>query len=368
MRIAQVSPLYESVPPATYGGTERVVSYLSEELVRQGHEVTVFASGDSRTAARLVPVCPKSLRLAEGCVDQLAHHILMLELVAREAHLFDLVHFHIDYLHFPLSRRLSLPRLTTLHGRLDLPDLPALYRCFSDEPVVSISDAQRRPLPFANWVRTIYHGLPEGLYRLHPEAGDYLAFCGRISPEKRTDRAIEIAEAAGLPLRIAGKVDRVDREYFSEVIEPMLERPGVEYIGEIGDSEKDDFLGGARALLFPIDWPEPFGLTMIEAMACGTPVIAFPHGSVSEVLEDGVTGFLVESVEEAVEAVGRLGELSRDRCRAEFEERFSVRRMAEEYLGVYGRLAEGLREDREPVLMPAAGWDALRDTGNGGRV
>ena len=355
MRIAQVSPLYESVPPITYGGTERVVSYLTEELVRQGHDVTVFASGDSRTSARLVPVCPRSLRLAEGCVDQLAHHILMLELVAREVHRFDIVHFHIDYLHFPLSRQIGLPRITTLHGRLDLPDLPALYRCFSDEPVVSISDAQRSPLPFASWVRTIYHGLPEDLYDFHPGPGDYLAFCGRISPEKRTDRAIEIAERAGFPLRIAGKVDRVDREYFCEVVAPLLKRPGVEYTGEIGDSEKDDFLGGARALLFPIDWPEPFGLTMIEAMACGTPVVAFPHGSVREVLKDGVTGFLAESVEEAVEAVGRLGELSRERCRSEFEKRFSVRRMAEEYVGVYRQLAEGVREDPAPALMPAAG-------------
>lgn len=355
MRIAQVSPLYESVPPMTYGGTERVVSYLTEELVRQGHEVTLFASGDSRTAARLVPVCPKSLRFAEGCVDQLAYHILMLELVAREAHLFDIVHFHIDYLHFPLSRRLDLSRVTTLHGRLDLPDLPPLYSCFSDEPVVSISHAQRGPLACANWVRTIYHGLPEDLYGFQPEPGDYLAFCGRISPEKRADRAIEIAQTAGLPLRIAAKVDRVDRDYFGEVIAPMLERRGVDYIGEIGEGEKGDFLGGARALLFPIDWPEPFGLTMIEAMACGTPVIAFPRGSVREVLEDGVTGFLVESVEEAVAAVGRLGELSRERCRAEFEERFSVRRMAEEYLEVYWRLAEEAWEDRGPALMPAAG-------------
>ena len=355
MRIAQVSPLYERVPPKTYGGTERVVSYLTEELVRLGHEVTLFASGDSCTAARLVPACPSALRLTKGCVDQLAHHILMLELVAREAELFDIVHFHIDYLHFPLSRRLGLPRLTTLHGRLDLPDLPALYQCFSGEPLVSISDAQRRPLPWANWVRTIYHGLPEDLHEFHPEPSDYLAFCGRISPEKRADRAIEIAEAAGLPLRIAAKVDRVDREYFDEVIAPMLNRPGVEYIGEIGEAEKGDFLGGARALLFPIDWPEPFGLTMIEAMACGTPVIAFPQGSVREVLEDGVTGFLVESVEDGIVAVERLAELSRERCRAEFEKRFSVGRMAENYLEVYSRLAKGTWVDREPVLMPAAG-------------
>jgi glycosyltransferase involved in cell wall biosynthesis len=339
MKIAQVAPLYESVPPQCYGGTERVVSYLTEELVRQGHDVTLFASGDSRTAARLVACCPRALRLG-GCVDQLAHHFLLLECVFRQAANFDVVHFHCDYLHFPWSRRHPCRHVTTLHGRLDIPDLPPVYREFAGEPVVSISDAQRRPLAWANWQGTVYHGLPEDLYRFRERPGRYLAFLGRISPEKRVDRAIEIALRTGLPLRIAAKVDRADRDYYHDEVEPLLRksRPLVEFIGEIGETEKDDFLGEALALLFPVDWPEPFGLVMIEAMACGTPVIAWRKGSVPEVMEDGVTGFVVEDMEQAVCAVGRLGSISRAACRRTSERRFSVRRMAEDYLAVYRRL------------------------------
>jgi glycosyltransferase involved in cell wall biosynthesis len=323
-----------------YGGTERVVSYLTEELVRQGHEVTLFASGDSVTAAKLVPCSPRSLRLDEGCIDQLAHQIVMLERVARLASQFDIVHFHIDYMHFPLSRRGYFPHLTTLHGRLDIPDLVPLYREFPDMPVVSISNAQRKPLPWVNWQGTVYHGLPADLYTLHPEPGKYLAFVGRISPEKRVDRAIEIAIRASVPLKIAAKVDKVDREYFAEVIEPLLDHPLVEYVGEIGDSEKDAFLGNALALLFPIDWPEPFGLSMIEAMACGTPVIAFPCGSVPEIIEHGVNGYICNSIEEAVEAVDRIGALSREQCRQVFDERFTAERMAHDYVKLYGRMAQ----------------------------
>ncbi len=287
MRIAQVAPLYESVPPKYYGGTERIVSYLTEELVRQGHDVTLFASGDSVTAAQLVPACPSSLRLDRSCEDQLAHHVLMLEHVVQRAAEFDVLHFHVDYLHFPFSRRQPTPHVTTLHGRLDIPDLVPLYREFNGVPLVSISDAQREPLPWANWLATVYHGLPPDLYRFRGEPGGYLAFLGRISPEKRVDRAIEIAQRVRMPLRIAAKIDAVDQAYFEREIEPLLDDPLVEYVGEIGETEKDEFLGNAQALLFPIDWPEPFGLVMIEALACGTPVIAYRHGSVPEVLDDG---------------------------------------------------------------------------------
>lgn len=346
MRIAQVAPLYESVPPRRYGGTERVVSYLTEELVRQGHEVTLFASGDSVTAARLEAVVPEALRLSGRSADPLAPHILMLERVARMAPHFDIVHFHIDYLHFPLSRRLGVAQVTTLHGRLDLPELPELYREFADCPVVSISEAQRGPLPHARWVATVPHGLPTDLYTFRDRPGDYLAFLGRISPEKRPDRAIEIARRAGMRLRIAAKIDRADRVYFEQHIRPLLGDPLVEFIGEIGEEEKNDFLGHARALLFPIDWPEPFGLVMIEALAAGTPVIAWPAGSVPEVLTDGETGFLVESIEEAVAAVSRISDISRRRCRRVFEERYSAARMARDYLAVYEQL---LAEDRQRV-------------------
>ena len=338
MRIAQVAPLYESVPPKYYGGTERIVSYLTEELVAQGHDVTLFASGDSRTAAELVPMCPRSLRLDRSCVDQLVHHLLMLEQVLRRADAFDVIHFHVDYLHFPLSRRARYPHVTTLHGRLDIPDLVPLYEEFAEEPLVSISDAQRLPLSWVNWLGTVYHGLPRDLYRFHPERGSYLACLGRISPEKRVDRAIEIAKQVGIPLRIAAKVDKADQEYFDTVIEPLLHDPLVEFIGEIADDEKNAFLGNAQALLFPIDWPEPFGIVMIEAMACGTPVIAYSHGSVPEVMEQGRTGYVVEELDDAVEAVRRLSRLSRARCRAVFEERFTAARMARDYVAVYERL------------------------------
>ncbi|MGH9470016.1 MAG: glycosyltransferase family 4 protein, partial [Terriglobia bacterium] len=338
MRIAQVAPLYESVPPLFYGGTERVVSYLTEELIRQGHDVTLFASGDSVTAARLAPQCPRSLRQDHECIDQLAHHILMLERVIRQSDNFDIIHFHIDYLHFPWSRRRGITHLTTLHGRLDIPDLVPLYREFDEMPVVSISNAQRIPLPWLNWQGTIYHGLPRDLYTFQDHPEGYLAFLGRISPEKGVDRAIEIARHAGLKFRMAAKVDRVDREYFRDVIQPLLDPGFVEYVGEIGEREKNRFLGGALALVLPVDWPEPFGMVMIEAMACGTPVIAFGRGSIPEVLRDGVTGFIVENVAGAVDAVARVASLNRRLCREEFEQRFDVARMAREYVDVYARL------------------------------
>jgi glycosyltransferase involved in cell wall biosynthesis len=352
VRIAQVAPLYESVPPKLYGGTERVVSYLTEELVRQGHEVTLFASGDSITRAELVPACPRALRLDEACVDRLAPHFVMLERVLRQAHRFDVIHFHIDYLHYPLSRRQSVAHVTTLHGRLDLPELPALYDIFPDVPVVSISDAQRRPLPQANWQATVYHGLPDTL-RLRERPGDYLAFLGRISPEKRVDRAVEIARRAGMKLKVAAKIDAVDRDYFRAEVEPLFRDPMVEYVGEIGERDKGEFLGNAHALLFPIDWPEPFGLVMIEAMACGTPVVAYRRGSVPEVIDDGVTGFVVEDVEEAVLAVAKAGFLDRARVRRVFDERFSAARMASDYVAVYRRLIAG-RAGVARVRAPAA--------------
>jgi glycosyltransferase involved in cell wall biosynthesis len=333
VRIAQVAPLYESVPPKYYGGTERVASYLTEELVRQGHDVTLFASGDSVTKARLVSCTPQSLRLDSGCVDQLAHHFVMLENVFREAARFDIIHFHIDYLHFALTRREGRPAVTTLHGRLDYPDLVTLHREYLPMPVVSISDSQREPLPWLNWQGTVYHGLPKDLYQFHPEEGKYLAFMGRISPEKRVDRAIEIAKRLGMKLKIAAKIDRVDREYFEESI------------GEIGEGEKDEFLGNAYALLFPIDWREPFGLVMIEAMACGTPVIAFRRGSVSEVMKDGVTGFIVEDVDGAVKAVEQIPTVSRQGCRRYFDEHFTSTRMALDYLAIYRKLIQEKGEE-----------------------
>jgi glycosyltransferase involved in cell wall biosynthesis len=338
VRIAQVAPLFESVPPKYYGGTERVVSYLTEELVRQGHDVTLFASGDSVTKARLVAPCQRSLRLDRNCVDRQAHHALMLEMVAKEAESFDLIHYHIDYLHFSLSRRLGVPHLTTLHGRLDLPDLVNLYREFDDMPLVSISNAQREPLKWANWQATIHHGLPPDLYTFRERPGKYLAFLGRISPEKRVDRAIEIARRLAMPLKIAAKVDAVDRAYFEERIQPMLNGPYTEFVGEIGEGQKDEFLGNAYALLFPVDWPEPFGLVMIEAIACGTPVIAYRNGSIPEVIQDGVTGFVVTDLDDAVKAAERVARLDRRRCRQVFEERFTAARMARDYVSVYERL------------------------------
>lgn len=341
MKIAQVAPLYESVPPKYYGGTERVVSYLTEELVRRGHQVTLFASGDSSTRAQLAPPCPRSLRLEEQCIDQLAHHIVLLEQVFQSASTFDLIHFHIDYLHFPLSARQATPHVTTLHGRLDLPDLVSLYETFPTMPVVSISESQRTPLPWLNWQGTVLHGVPEDLYTFQETPGTYLAFLGRIAPEKGVDQAIAIAQRVGMPLKIAAKVDRVDRAYFREVVQPLLVQPQVEYVGEVGEGTKDTFLGQAYALLFPIEWPEPFGLVMIEALACGTPVIAYRRGSVPEVLEDGVTGWIVDGLEEAGQAVARVSTLSRKRCRQVFEKRFSASRMAQDYLRIYGQLVQG---------------------------
>lgn len=337
MKIAQIAPLYESCPPQLYGGTERVVSYLTEELVRQGHDVTLFASGDSRTAAELCAPCPRALRLDPECRDAMAHHMILLNQVRRRADAFDILHFHIDYLHFPLSARDPRRTLTTLHGRLDLPDLQPLFREYQKMPLVSISDAQRQPLSWANWRGTVYHGLPTDLYS--PGAGDggYLAFIGRISPEKRPDWAIEIARRAGVPLVIAAKVDKADRPYYKSRIKPLLKGPLVEFLGEIGEDQKEAFLGDATALLFPADWPEPFGLAMIEAMANGTPVIAFRRGSIPEVVDHGATGFVVDTVEEAAAAVSLAGQLDRAAVRRRFEQRFSVERMAHDYLALYRR-------------------------------
>jgi len=340
MRIAQVAPLYESVPPHTYGGTERVVSYLTEELVRQGHDVTLFASGDSETDAALVACAPESLRLDESVIDPMAHLVYQLECVAAEAHRFDVIHWHLDYFHFPMSRRLGVPHVTTLHGRLDIADLKPVYDEFGDMPVVSISNDQRAPLPQANWVETVHHGMPPDELTPSAQPGDYLAFLGRISPEKRADRAIEVARRANVPLRIAAKVDETDQDYFEREIEPLLGAVHVEFIGEVGPDTKGDFLANARALIFPIDWSEPFGLVMIEAMACGTPVIAYGLGSVPEVITHGVNGFIVDDIDGAVDAVARLGEIDRARCRATFEERFTVERMARDYLRVYERLID----------------------------
>jgi glycosyltransferase involved in cell wall biosynthesis len=336
MRIAQVAPLHESVPPALYGGTERVVSYLTEELVRQGHAVTLFASGDSVTKARLIPASESALRLNEGVSDPLAHHFVLLEEVFARAGDFDIIHFHIDYLHFPFSQRQSTPHVTTLHGRLDLPDLIPLHKTFSEIPLVSISDAQRIPLPWANWQGTVYHGLPIELYQPRSEPGDYLLFLGRISVEKRFDRAVEIVKRSGMRLKCAAKIEEADRQYFEETIQSLGRM--VEYVGEVGESDKQDLLANAYALLFPIDWPEPFGLVMIEAMACGTPVIAYRCGSVPELIDDGVTGFIVDDLEAATDAVPKIRDLDRNLCRRRFEERFSATRMAQEYVAIYQRL------------------------------
>jgi glycosyltransferase involved in cell wall biosynthesis len=339
MRIAQIAPLFESVPPKCYGGTERVVSYLTEELVRQGHDVTLFASGDSITTAHLIAACPEALRLSTNGENPYLDHLLMLEQVTQNAGQYDVLHFHTDFLHFSLARHLSTPHITTLHGRLDLPQLKRLYKEFQEIPLVSISENQRKPIPQAGWTGTVYHGLPENLYTFRETPGSYLAFIGRISPEKRVDRAIEIADRTGIPLRIAAKVDPVDQKYFRKTIEPMLDNPLVEYIGEIGEKEKNEFLGNALVLLFPIDWPEPFGLVMIEAMACGTPVIAFRNGSVPEIVKDGENGFIVDSVDDAVRAVEQVARLRRKRIRYIFEQQFTASRMATDYLKIYARLA-----------------------------
>jgi glycosyltransferase involved in cell wall biosynthesis len=340
MNIAQVAPLWESVPPKLYGGTERIVSYVTEELVSMGHDVTLFASGDSETAARHEAVCPQALRLNTGIFNRDAPMIMLQERALGTVGDFDVVHSHLDFLGFPLARRNSVPVVTTLHGRLDLPELEPVFREYSEMPLVSISHAQRRPLSWANWQATIHHGLPRDLYTFHPTSQGYLAFLGRISPEKRPDQAIEIAKRNGLPLRIAAKVDPADQQYYRSEIEPLLDHPLVEFIGEISDAEKDDFIGNALALVCPYDWPEPFGLVLIEALACGTPVLAYRRGSIPEIIDDGITGFVCESLAEMAEAVGRLPLIDRRRCRSAFEERFTADRMARDYVALYERIIE----------------------------
>lgn len=357
LRIAQIAPLYERVPPELYGGTERVVSYITEELVRRGHEVTLFASGDSVTRAKLDPGCERALRLLGkpelGASLQLA---MLAEVFGTARDRFDVIHSHIDYWSFPFARMTRMPMVSTMHGRLDIPDLHPVYERFPEAALVSISDAQRAPLAQMNWVDTVYHGLPRDLLKFNPNRGKYLAFIGRISPEKRLDIAIEVALKAGVPLKIAAKVDYVDREYFAQVIKPMLDSPLIEYIGEIGDKQKSEFLGGALGLAFTIDWPEPFGLAMIEALACGTPVIARPCGSVREVMKPGVTGFVASEVDDLVAAVGKLESISRERCRREFEERFSVEVMVAKYEAIYRRLIGFDAVDNEmPLEQQAVG-------------
>ena len=349
MKIAQVAPLMESVPPRLYGGTERIVSYLTEELVRMGHEVTLFASGDSITSAQLVGCVPTAIRLDANIRDPIPYYMLMLDRVRDAAKDFDILHFHIDQFHFPLFKSMANRTVTTLHGRQDIPDLKPLYLGFSNMPLVSISDAQREPVPKANFVATVLHGIPSDLFAptFSPRDG-YVAFLGRISPEKRPDRAIRIARTLGIPLKIAAKVDRADEAYFREQIEPMLQAPGVEFIGEINEREKAKFLGEARALLFPVDWPEPFGLVMIEAMACGTPVLAFRCGAVPEIVDNGVTGQIVDTEEQAIRQLPQLLALDRRAVRRRFEQRFSATRMAKDYLQVYRSLM------KRPSLLPDA--------------
>ena len=340
LRIAQVAPLYERVPPVLYGGTERVVGYITEELVRRGHIVTLFASGDSVTDAELVAPAEKALRLNPDVHDTLSPHVIELGQVAERAGEFDLIHCHVDYLAFPISQFAPTPAVHTLHGRLDLPEQVAVFRQFSDVPLISISEAQREPLRHLglNWLGTVYHGLPRDAYTFSPQGGRYLAFLGRLAPEKRPDLAIEVAKRTGLPLKIAAKVDEADRAYFEREIEPLLTHPLIELIGEIGDDDKSEFLGGALALLFPIDWPEPFGLVMIEAMACGTPVITRPMGSVPEIIDSGRTGIIGSTAEELVEAVKRIDAIDRAVCRREFERRFTVQRMVDDYEAIYRTL------------------------------
>ena len=347
MRIAQIAPLIESVPPKLYGGTERIASYLTEELVKQGHEVTLFASGDSITAAKLVPCTRTALRLDSKVRDSIPYYMLMLDRVRQQAAEFDILHFHIDFFPFPLFRSIASRTVTTLHGRQDLPDLLPYYLGFGDMPLVSISNAQRRPITDANFVATIYHGIPTDLHKptLNPRGG-YVAFLGRISPEKGPERAIAIARDLGLPLKMAAKVDAVDERYFHEVVEPLL-GPGVEFIGEINERQKTTFLGEARALLFPIDWPEPFGLTMIEAMACGTPVLAFRHGSVPEIIDHGVTGIVVDGMDEAAAALPQVLALDRRKVRERFEQRFSATRMARDYARLYHSML-----NPAPIVVP----------------
>jgi len=341
MRIAQISPLFEAVPPKLYGGTERVVYALTEELVAMGHDVTLFASGDSITSATLAPMRDKALRLDPKVVDWIAIYMRMMELIRRRAHEFDVLHFHTDYFPLSLFSRQDTPFLTTLHGRLDIPEFKDIYETFPDAPMVSISNSQRRPIPRLNWVRTVLHGMPAELLTPQPVKQEYAAFLGRISPEKGVDKAIRIAGKAGLKLKIAAKVDNADKKYWDEEIKPLVDAsPWVEFIGEINDSQKPEFLSGAHALLFPIDWPEPFGLVMIESMACGTPVIAFNRGSVPEVIDHGVSGFIVHDEASAVAALENLDTLNRDKVRATFDRRFTARRMAEDYVDLYEELCE----------------------------
>lgn len=335
-----------------------MVHWLTEELVAQGHDVTLFASGDSITSAQLVAACPRALRLDKDCRDQLAYHVIMLDQVMSRRHDYDLIHFHLDYLPFPLSRALSLPQVTTLHGRLDLPDLVPLHRRFRNMPVISISDAQRAPLPWLNWQGTVYHGMPAEQYKFHAAAGKYLAFLGRTSPEKGLEQAIAIAKLAGIPLKIAAKVDPADAVYFREEIRPLLNHPLIEFIGEIGESQKNQFLGNALGLLFPICWPEPFGLVMMESMACGTPVVAFAGGSVAEVMTDGISGFVVGNADEAAAAVRNLESFDRARCRRYFERRFTSARMAQDYLTIYKRLVHG-EDESFAVAEEVFSWSKL---------
>jgi glycosyltransferase involved in cell wall biosynthesis len=365
MRIAQIAPLHERVPPKLYGGTERVVSFLTEELTSQGHDVTLFASGDSKTSAKLVRCCDMALRLNPAVRDTLPYHMMMLDQVRRRADEFDILHFHIDVIHAPLVRVFADRTLTTLHGRLDLPDLVGFYAAFEDLPLASISDDQQGYLRNVNWLGTVHHGLPADLLPLSPKARGYVAFLGRIAPEKGPDRAIEIAVRSGMPLKIAAKVDRVDQAYWEEKIRPMVEaNSDVEFIGEISESQKAGFLGGATALLFPIDWPEPFGLVMIEAMACGTPVIAYRRGSVPEIVQDNVSGLVVDTIEEAVAAVGRVANFDRVKVRAAFERRFTTERMARGYVALYRQLLTGQTQPIEIAVLHGArdGWRAVRSS------
>lgn len=340
MRIAQIAPLFEAVPPKLYGGTERVVYSLTEALVEMGHDVTLFASGDSETSAKLEPVWPQAIRLDPDIRDWVSTYAILMEYVYQRAHQFDVLHFHVDYWPNSLFSRLNVPFLTTLHGRLDLPEFAAIYRMFPNVPLISISNNQRSPVPDLGWAATVYHGMPQNLLTPQKVTGerDYFAFLGRISPEKGIERAIRIAQACGVTLKVAAKIDKADQEYFDRDVAPLLKTGGVEFIGEINDAQKPAFLSGAKALLFAIDWPEPFGLVMIEAMACGCPVIAMRRGSVPEVMDDGITGFIVDNVEEAIAACGRLHELDRDRVRAQFDRRFTSHRMAADYVAVYEKL------------------------------
>ena len=358
MRIAQVAPLWESVPPTLYGGTERIVSYLTEELVRLGHDVTLFASGDSITTARLEPMCNHALRLNKGIFNRDAPMLMLMEQGLGKPRDFDIIHSHLDFMGFPFARRNPTSTVATFHGRLDLPELQPVFREYRELPIVSISDAQRKPVSWANWQATVYHGLPSDLYGFHPKPGAYLAFLGRIAAEKRPDHAIEIAKRVGIPLRIAAKVDPADQDYFHAEIEPLLADPLIEYLGEITDAEKDEFLGNATALVCPYDWPEPFGLVLIEALACGTPVLAYRRGSIPEIIEDGVTGFVCEGLDEMTAAIQRIPEIDRGRCRSTFEQRFTVKRMAQDYVRLYERVI-GMTYKKEEESTSFSSWPVL---------